>query len=544
MAPQAKNKMTEYERKRLENIRRNHEKMAALKVHSKASQLSESSKRQRVADGQSKSFKRTPDTKSKPDSPVIIRRSLRTRGMEPQGIDGGAVIDDPLSKTLTYSAPKKTSLRVLGPLSMNDAYDGAGSNRTLVATLLSIDKKPQVSLPLVKEDFEGGDVVKKEELGDGVSLNSVKVEKSEGCDGGDVVKKEQFGNGISFNSLKVEQIADSDSYCIKEEKKEIESILDLGSMKLEPANVARVVSERVMNVKFLPCNDVRMVVVGNKLGNVGFWNMDSEDDDQGICLYRPHTGPISGIIFQESCFSKIYTSCYDGYIRLMDAEKQVFNLVHYTEETVFCLSRRPNDDKSLYFGEGFGGLTVWDEKMGKTSAQWYPHEHRINTIDFNPRNPNLMATSSTDGTARIWDLRYVRSNKQPKCLKMVSHNRAVRSAYFSPSGNSLATASVDDNVGIHSGVNYEDNYMIPHNNQTSRWMSAFRAIWGWDDSYIFIGNMNRGVDVISSVQRRTVTTLKSPEMTAIPCRFDAHPYQVGMLAGATTGGQVYVWTSS
>ena len=37
MAPQ---KLTDYERKRLENIRRNDEMMAALKLHSKATQLS------------------------------------------------------------------------------------------------------------------------------------------------------------------------------------------------------------------------------------------------------------------------------------------------------------------------------------------------------------------------------------------------------------------------------------------------------------------------------------------------------------------------
>ncbi|KAL4283514.1 hypothetical protein GQ457_16G011560 [Hibiscus cannabinus] len=66
-----------------------------------------------------------------------------------------------------------------------------------------------------------------------------------------------------------------------------------------------------------------------------------------------------------------------------------------------------------------------------------------------------------------------------------------------------------------------------------------RGIWGtgWDDSYILIGNMNRGVDVISPVQRRTVMTLQSLEMSAIPSRFDAHPYEIGMLAGATSGGQ-------
>ncbi|CAN1328149.1 WD repeat-containing protein 76 [Linum perenne] len=521
MAP--KNKMTEYERQRLENIRRNDEMMAALKVHSKASQLSSSSKRHRVDGGKSKSYKLSPEKKSKPESPVIIRRSLRTRGMPPELLDG-VVSEEPASKTLKVSS----SPRVLGPFSMSDAYDGAGSIRTLVDTLLSIGKT---------------DVVKKQESDNGISLSSVKVAQAEDSDGGNVVKEEESGNGVSFNSVKAAQTEDPDCG-VKEEKNEIESILDLGSMKLEPENVARVVPGRIMNVKFLPCNDVRMVAVGSKLGNVGFWNLDSSDEDDGICLYRPHTGPISGIVFQESCFSKMYTSCYDGYIRLMDAEKEVFDHVYNSDETVFCLSRRPNDDKSLYFGEGLGGLTVWDEKMGKTSAQWFPHEHRINTIHFSPRDPNLMATSSSDGTARIWDLRNVSSDKQPKCLHMISHNRAVHSACFSPSGNSIVTSSLDDFVGIQSGIDFEDNSMIPHYNQTGRWISTFRAIWGWDDSYVFIGNMKRGIDVISPVHRRVVTTLESPKMTAIPCRFDAHPYQVGMLAGATSGGQVYVWTSS
>lgn len=54
--------------------------------------------------------------------------------------------------------------------------------------------------------------------------------------------------------------------------------------------------------------------------------------------------------------------------------------------------------------------------------------------------------------------------------------------------------------------------------------------------------MSRGVDVVSAVERKTAMTLKSPHMSAIPCRFDTHTYEVGMLVGATSGGQVYVWT--
>ena len=59
-------------------------------------------------------------------------------------------------------------------------------------------------------------------------------------------------------------------------------------------------------------------------------------------------------------------------------------------------------------------------------------------IDFNPENTNIMATSSSDKTACIWDLRKL-SKSKPEFVKLVAHKRVVYSAYFSPSGSFLAT---------------------------------------------------------------------------------------------------------
>lgn len=123
---------------------------------------------------------------------------------------------------------------------------------------------------------------------------------------------------------------------------------------------------------------------------------------------------------------------------MMDAEKEVFDLVYCGEDTIYSLSQQTNDVKCLYFGEGYGGLSIWDERTGNCSTQWSLHDRRINSIDFNPDNPNIMATSSSDGTACIWDLRIIDKNK-PKNLKTVSHKKAVHSAYFSPYGRFLAT---------------------------------------------------------------------------------------------------------
>ncbi|XAR66794.1 hypothetical protein NMG60_11013133 [Bertholletia excelsa] len=486
MAPQ---KLTEYERRRLENIRRNDEMLASLKIHSKVTELSASAKRQRA---QTKSYKVSPEKKPKTETPVVIRRSLRTRGMPPDASTAGGLKDD-FDETQTRknakSNPKiEVSARERGPITMREASSGESSCQKLAETIIGAFRRSQSC------------------CGDG--------------------PLEGVGENESFD------------YPIR-----VSGSVDLESLRLEPENIARVVPGRIMAVKFFPSADMTMIAVGNKFGNVGFWDVGAKrEDGYGIYLYRPHPGPVSGIAVQPFSMSKVYTSCYHGYLRLMDVEKEVFDLLYVSDHAIFSISQRPKDFKSLFFSEGHGVLKMWDERAGLSTSSWTLHEDRINSIDFIPHNNNIIATSSTDGNAYIWDLRNLDANK-PNFLKKVSHNRAVHSAYFSSSGICLATTSTDDKIGLATGANFEDISMIHHHNQTGRWISSFKAIWGWDDSCLFIGNMKRGVDVISTVHRRNIWTLHSPEMSAIPCRFDAHPYRIGMLAGATSGGQVYIWTT-
>ncbi|WOH02770.1 hypothetical protein DCAR_0522159 [Daucus carota subsp. sativus] len=483
MAPK---KLTDYERKRLDNIKRNAEVLASLKIHSTLNDLSSSAKSQRA---KTKSYKVSPKKKVKGESPIVIRRSLRSRGIKPDELSAGGLKDDytetpnKKAKTIGSSPNKKVktvdSSRELGPISMRDVYVGKESeDRKFVETMLNVSKGSRDS---------GGDGLEG------------------GCEG-----------------------------------KEIKG---LDTMSLEEGNVARVVPGRILSVRVFPSVDRRMVVVGNKFGNVGFWNVDCVDESDGIYVYQPHSSPVSGIVVQPFSTFKMFTCCYDGFIRLMDVEKEMFDLAYSGADSIYSIAQRADDVNSLYFSEGRGELNIWDGRTGKPSSSWGLHETRINSIHFNACNTNMMATSSSDGTACIWDLRKVVADKA-EALNTVNHERAVHAAYFSPSGSILATTSLDDSIKLLTGANYENVSKIHHNNQTGRWISSFKGIWGWDDSHVFIGNMKRGVDVISTAEKRCIDTLVSPEITAIPCRFDVHPHKFGMLAGATSGGQVYLWTSS
>lgn len=121
----------------------------------------------------------------------------------------------------------------------------------------------------------------------------------------------------------------------------------------------------------------------------------------------------------------------------MDLEKESFNMIQLCDYPVFSLCQAPNSASCLYFGEG-NDLKVFDERVGKVSTKWNLHDNRINSIDFHPENTYMLATSSTDGTACLWDMRTMKK-KKAESLKVLKHNRSVQSAYFSPSGHMVAT---------------------------------------------------------------------------------------------------------
>lgn len=302
-----------------------------------------------------------------------------------------------------------------------------------------------------------------------------------------------------------------------------------------------ILTKIVSALRFLPFGDRTVVVAGNAVGDLGFWVVDSSSGT-GLYSCSPHSNLITGI--SAHCFSPatVFTSSYDRFVKLMDVEKESTNLVvcSSASESFFSICHSPHDSSSLYIGEGAGKLKVWDVKGGKVSSFWGLHNGRINTIDFSPVNAHLMATSSSDGVACIWDVRFMNKDR-PECLSRVGHERAVNSAYFSPSGSCLATTSDDDRVGILTGVNFGDQTMISHKNRGAKFVSSTRGIWGWSDSYVFVGNLESAIDVVSVVDK-TTTALESAHMSSTPQQLAAHPYKLGCLAAAIGGGKVFLWT--
>ncbi|EYU29659.1 hypothetical protein ABFS82_07G006000 [Erythranthe guttata] len=455
--------MAEYERRREENIKRNAEKLAALNIHSKLSELSTVAASKFPMAG-SKSSKGGP-VKKPSTEPVVLRQSLRSRKLPPDDVE---------------PVQRKPPTVGMGPLEMRDAY---------VSDNGSDEKFRQTILQCCKEFLSG------------------ETDRAP-CASGSV---------------------------------------DAGKLELKSKNIARLGKFKITSMVFFPTADMQMVVAGNKSGEVCFWKFNGDEEEGGeFYMYQPHLMQIRAIAIAPFSISQMY-SCDEGYIRLMDVEKEVFDMVYSSDFDIHSMSLSPHGIKSLYFSEGFGpvgGVKMWDVRTRRSILSWELHVDKVNTIDFNSEDENIMATSSSDGTACIWDLRHMTGGKPTPPLKTVRHIGSVESAYFSPTGKLLATTSLDNNIGLLSGANYENASMVNHYNPTNRMNCTFRGIWGWDDSSIYIGNAKKGIDIISVAKEKTVAHLTSWDLSGVLTRLDVHPYNVGTIAGCTSGGRVYIWTPS
>ncbi|KAF8662281.1 hypothetical protein HU200_056486 [Digitaria exilis] len=212
-------------------------------------------------------------------------------------------------------------------------------------------------------------------------------------------------------------------------------------LRLEPWNV-RKLTPTVMTAapRVLPLADRAVVAVGTDFGHLMFWDATSSSraGADGMFWYRPHTQAVSGITAHPSVPLKIYSCSRNGEIRLMDLEKEIFSMVHFCNDSVLSLCQSPDNRNCLYFGKGSGDLKAFDERAGKISSTWQLHRDSISSIDFNPQNTYMLATSSLDNTACLWDLRNMQMLKA-QSLKVVEHKMRVHSAYFSPTGSILAT---------------------------------------------------------------------------------------------------------
>jgi len=155
------------------------------------------------------------------------------------------------------------------------------------------------------------------------------------------------------------------------------------------------------------------------------------------------------------------------------------------------------DAHTLYFTTLKGVLGHKDTREPSSSATIYRlTDKKIGGFTLNPRAPHLAATASLDRTVKIWDLRKIvgrGDDKTPHCVAEHTSKLSVSAAIWNTTG-SVVTTSYDDTIKVYKmpdSRNWKEGYtidefepdvVIPHNNQTGRWVTMYVLI-----SFLFCG---------------------------------------------------------
>ncbi|KAL6707848.1 hypothetical protein ACN47E_003748 [Coniothyrium glycines] len=346
-------------------------------------------------------------------------------------------------------------------------------------------------------------------------------------------------------------------------------------------NEIKITPERIYAMGMHPTTEKPLVFAGDKLGHLGICDtsqkaaeIKEEDDEDAdtegptITTLKPHTRTIHTFQFSPHDSNALYSASYDSTVRKLDLAKGVAVEVYAPSDPnedapLSGLEISKDDANTLYFSTLDGKFGQYDMRAPHEKAAgldiFQLSEKKIGGFSLHPLYPHLVATASLDRTVKIWDLRKISGKGDARSPALVGEHESrlsVSHAAWNSIGQ-VATASYDDTVKIHDFGNCADwkvgssltedemkpAVIVPHNNQTGRWVTILRAQWQQfpqDNVQRFcIGNMNRFVDIYTGTGQQ-LAQLGGEGITAVPSVAKFHP-TMDWIAAGTASGKLCLW---
>ena len=266
-----------------------------------------------------------------------------------------------------------------------------------------------------------------------------------------------------------------------------------------------------------------------------------------VFVFQPHNtsegSSVSNLKYQSSY--QLLSTCYDGSIRCMDINKGVFDDLYSGDDLINGLD---GGDKVWWFSHGLGIVSRLDMREAAKPATFHLHGVKIGTVSV---NNNSLCTASNDRSLCLWDIRHLKPEDN-KHLWNYECGRAVTAAYINPNDPSLIlSTSYDDHVLVHSIKHPSPLHTIKHNNQTGRWITPFKAVWTPRPNplnYFTVGSMDKSISIFtlnaqSSTPRLDRTVVSSPMLTSQPAVNAFHPERPEyLIASGNASGKIVLWT--
>ncbi|KAF9583590.1 hypothetical protein BGW38_009103 [Lunasporangiospora selenospora] len=559
--------LSEYERQRLENIRKNKEAMALFNIHeakSAVSSIVRTEGKKRTAPSPSVGVKRAKNYEELPR-----RRSNRLHQIEPESIVAKTK-DEEFSK---YQELKDhRGARRSGDLSLSE-INGHGDDGKFAMIMEALttfvpekarmkdaededdDNEEVASAQIKPEPVEETKEVKQEpedeneKKGIRKYFSSARNNPSPATE--DTAKASQPTNGV-----KSEKQAKEPSL-----RKKVQALRIRG-----PWPTVKVCEGRIYCMAIHENRDKILVCGGDIDGNLGFWDLDESqaddyepelDEEPNIFSYRAHPRTLSSMQYSPTDPTKLFTTSYDGSVRYLDLGKQQFieSYVAASDASDHLGSISiTSKGQEYWFADNDGAVTLKDIRTPKDDMVMRKilHEKKVGCVNVNPIHSHLIATSSLDRTMKIWDVRTFGKYKEDEPVAELAefpHRLSVTSAMWSPDGASIASTSYDDYVRIFNNfdpalpdiTNIPEPIKIPHNNKSGRWVTMLRAVWSHQFNWFCIGNMKKSVDIYSRGTGDLMANLRDPSiLTTVPAVNAWHPNRV-VLASGMANGKMVIW---
>lgn len=215
----------------------------------------------------------------------------------------------------------------------------------------------------------------------------------------------------------------------------------------------------------------------------------------------------------------------------------------YQQQIITSLDRSESGDL-LYFSDTDGALSILDRRKAGRPETFQLHSKKMGGVSLDRKDENYLASCSLENVVCIWDLRMlsatapIRRFEYKRAVTAVAFHPSQRDCIVSTCYDD--TVRIHRKIFLSED---DGDTVIRHNNQTGRWITTFKACWDPKSSTILVGNMNRGLDVIDDTDGHTFNYL-SEHLTSQPAVNAAHPHHDIVLSGTATGKLAFWQRSS
>ena len=355
-----------------------------------------------------------------------------------------------------------------------------------------------------------------------------------------------------------------------------DDIRTLRNMRIHENEVARLTQERISSVCIHPSEHKLVVFAGDELGNFGCWDVQRTEESEldGVYKYHPHVSRIARIHAQPLQSTAIYSTSYDGTVRLFDVVKEQFVQVFGAPEGLSGVKFTFTDAdflydeaECMYIGSSDGYAALADFRASNSAYMWKracESGYRVYSIQQHPTVPHLIVAAEKNMIS-LYDVRKGSASSSTSLQALVTHTQ-----HTSPGGEYLVSIEHDDTLRTWRNFTQPsveaDCIVTPHVNP-SRY--SFRPVFDPKHDHVFaLGSMlhQRRIEVYNPVlharlasstsqsKQKTpaagedyslelLCSLQDDQLDSVCVRNAFHP-SLNVLAGGNSSGRVHIFRNT